>query len=70
VFSGRLDISLPEFLVINILVRKTMISCFAGTSPREAFDPVQSGLDVTDPVQNRLDVRGSVQSRMDVFVKQ
>lgn len=47
-----------------------MIFYSAETSLREAFDPVQSGLDVTDPVQNRLDVRGSVQSRMDVFVNQ
>ena len=68
--SGRLNVSLSGFLVINNFVRKTMIFYSAETSLREAFDPVQSGLDVTDPVQNRLDVRGSVQSRMDVFVNQ
>ncbi len=43
--------------MINNFVRKTMIFYSAETSLREAFDPVQSGLDVTDPVQNRLDVR-------------
>ena len=42
-----------------------MIFWSAETSQRGAFDPVQSGLDVSDPVQNRLDVRGFVQSRMD-----
>jgi len=55
--------------VINYLVRKTMIFCSEGTSPRGSFDPVQSGLDVTYPVQNRLNVRGSVQSRIDVFME-
>lgn len=58
--SGRLNVSLSGFLVINNFVRKTMIFYSAETSLREAFDPVQSG----------LDVRGSVQSRMDVFVNQ
>jgi hypothetical protein len=70
VCSGRLDISLSGILSINFLVRKNMIFCSAGNSPRGTKSPVQSELDVTDPVQNRLDVRGSVQSRMDVFVNQ
>lgn len=68
-YSGRLDISLSGVLLINILVRKTMIFCSAGTSLGEHTSAVQSGLDVTEPVQNRLDVRGPVQSRMDVYMK-
>ena len=59
-YSGRLDIGLPGFLMIDISFRKTMVFCSADTSPRGPYDPVLSGLDVTDLVQ----------SRMDVFMKQ
>jgi hypothetical protein len=51
----RLDTSLSGVLVINNLVRKTMLFCSAGTSPREPKSTVKSRLDVTD-VQNRKDV--------------
>src|SRR5699024_12551756 len=55
----RLDISLSRIISIKFLVRKNVIFCSAGNSPRRASSTVQSG----------LDVRGSIQSRMNVFVE-